>query len=124
MQKAERPSLKAGPAGIPIEKVMIVALYAPDNGQVLHRHTVKVLKGGQDISADAATKTAFNNVTTQYKQMEADTAFQAYLKKSGKRLLPIAKMKARVIDDPALADELFRINPKTGEPEIIKSGED
>jgi hypothetical protein len=44
-----------------VVNTMVVALYRPGDGRVVHLHTVRVFEGGRAIGRDEAEKTALAN---------------------------------------------------------------
>lgn len=107
-------ALRFGPSA-DISKAYIVALFDPDTGAVIKRHSVVVMKGGKDRGVENAIAAAFASTKAFYARIAGDEVAIRKMKASGQTLFPIENLKAAVSEDHNLLEADLAIDPKTGQ---------
>jgi hypothetical protein len=100
--------------GVELIHLHIVCLCDPSSGQIIHRHTIGVLKGGPAISEAEAIKEAFTRAENFYARIEKDPEEKRMMTANGRTLFPFDKLKAVVSNDPQHMGLSLRFDPKAG----------
>jgi hypothetical protein len=100
--------------GMELAQLHIVALYDPESGAVVSRHSVAVLKGGNEVSEGAAVEAARARAKAFYARLENDAAQMKKYAAAGQTLFPFDKLKVAVSHDPAHMGAGLRVDLRSG----------
>jgi hypothetical protein len=100
---------------IELTQLHIVALYDPESGAVLHRHSVAVVKGGQDVSEDEAVRDTLARAKAFHARLEQDPVEIKKMATRGQSLFPIDKLKVAVSNNPQHLEMELEVDPKSGD---------
>lgn len=97
-----------------LSQLYIVALYEPETGEVLLRHSVAVVTGGKEISEGSAVEAAYARARAFYERIEKDSVQMKKYATIGKELFPLDRLKVAVSNNPEHLDMELRVDPKSG----------
>lgn len=107
-----------------LAQLHIVALYDPESGTVISRHSVAVLKGGKEIAEEDAIKATLARAKAFYDRVENDAVQMKKYSAAGKTLFPLDKLKVAVSNDPTHIGVGLRVDPKSGKVIAIEDDEE
>ena len=123
MRKAPDQTTIVG-RGMELAQLHIVALYDPESGTVISRHSVAVLKGGKEVSEEAAVETTLARAKAFYERIGNDEVRMKKYSNAGKTLFPLDKLKIAVSNDPSHMGVGLRVDPKSGKVIAIEDDEE